>query len=514
VRSSLARGSLTGALQVIITTALVLVAVPMFVRLRGTEAFGVFSLIALVGNVNTFANLGLNAALVRFLSEQGKGRDSDLDVIVTVLILLGVILPLTVVAFLYEDLALKYVLNVPPAFMHDALWLYRGMLVSNVLVLIGGTCTAVLDACERVHVTNTLQILYTVTYWGSILAVLVAGWPLAAIGGATVGATLIWFIAAVIGMVRVWGLPSTDGLRERGPSRARKQIGYGAQLFSAGIIGFFYEPLTKLLLAHFLGVREVGFFDIGMRARNLVSSLALKALYPLYPLFSRLDDMRRIRFLVFDIQEKSLLLSAPIPGLLMLTTGPLVGLIFGAGNETITATIIWMISSYILWSFTVLPIYVFLMARGHAAKTIVVQIVNVVVNGITFVALFNWLGYGAVLAGITLSTLASWVLLLFYQSRLEMAVLFASWRPGLVFLGILLLGIVLGVVTPALTGSAIGVGVAGALLCVCTLFCYRAGKVFVLEDVQRYMGAGSRFARIAGAILVRDAGAHPAAGGA
>lgn len=514
MRSTLTQGSLTGALQVIITTVLVLIAVPLFVRLRGTEAFGVFSLIAVVGNVNAFANLGLNASLVRSLSEQGHVPDADLDIAVTFLMLMAVIVPLSVVAFLLEEPALRSLLGVPPAFMGDARWLYRSMLISNILVLLGGTCTAVLDACERVHVTNVLQMIYSISYWGLILAVLLLGWPLAALGAATVAATILWFVAAVIGMNKAWGILSLTGIRERGLARARKQVAYGAQLFSAGVIGFFYEPLTKVLLAHFLGVGQVGIFDIGMRARNLVSSLALKALYPLYPWFSRSDDPDRMRSLVVDVEEKLLLISAPIPGLIILTAGPIVRVIFGAGHESITVTMIWLISSYILWSFTVLPMYVYLMARGHAAKTVAVQTVNVTVNALVFVTTYAWLGYHAVLMAIAASTLCSWLLLLVYQRRQGMATIFSARRVRWIVLSLLVASLALAWSLPLMMGDLESALVGCVAVCAASLVVYRLGQAFSRADIERYLGGGSRLAALAERILVRPSIIRPRAGGA
>ena len=172
MRADLAKGSLSGVLQVVLTTALVLLAVPLFVRILGQEAFGLFSLVALVGNVNAFANLGLNSALVRFLAEQGKSRESDHDIAVTVLLLVSVIVPLTVAGAVFERTVMLDVMNVPPELYGDGVWLYRAMLISNVFVLLGGTCTAVLDAQQKVHLTNLFQMLYTVVYWGLILWVI------------------------------------------------------------------------------------------------------------------------------------------------------------------------------------------------------------------------------------------------------------------------------------------------------------------------------------------------------
>jgi len=33
------------------------------------------------------------------------------------------------------------------------------------------------------------------------------------------------------------------------------------------MVAFFIEPLTKILISHFIGIREVGFFDIALKVK-------------------------------------------------------------------------------------------------------------------------------------------------------------------------------------------------------------------------------------------------------
>ncbi|HSQ74685.1 MAG TPA: oligosaccharide flippase family protein [Bacteroidota bacterium] len=504
MRADLAKGSLSGVLQVVLTTALVLVAVPLFVRILGQEAFGLFSLVALVGNVNAFANLGLNAALVRFLAEQGKSRESDHDIVVTVLLLVGVIVPLTVAGAVFERTVMLDVLNVPPELYDDGVWLYRAMLVSNVFVLLGGTCTAVLDAQQKVHLTNLFQIVYTVVYWGLILWVILAGQPLRTIAVTTVIATVLWFAAVVAGMIATWGMPVLTGLRTDGRASMRKQLSYGVQLFSAGVIGFFYEPLTKILLAHFLGVREVGIFDIGMRARNLVSSLLLKLLYPLYPLFAKLADHAQVRFLVHDVEQKSMLVVAPVLGIVILTVTPLVDLFFGTDVDLLAPTIIWMVATYLLWGFTVTPFYTYLIAKGHAWKTVLVQILNVAANTALFLATFAWLGYFAAIAGNVASNLCTWLFLMFLQWSMLRSLIFDSWRQMVAM--VLVIGISLGLslAFPVAEWGFFTIVAAPVLVAGITLLLYRVFSVLTVDDVTRYLGRGTRAARTCAWLLCRE----------
>jgi O-antigen/teichoic acid export membrane protein len=504
VRANLAKGSLSGVLQVVLTTGLVLVTVPLFVRVLGQEAFGLFSLIGLVGNVNAFANLGLNAALVRFLAEQGKSRESDHDITVTFGLLLSVVIPLTVCGFVFERTVLLDVMNVPPALYEDALWLYRAMLISNVFVLLGGTCTAVLDALQKVHVTNFYQIVYTVAYWGLILWVVLSGLPLRTIGITTLVATLLWFAVVVFGMLSTWGIPSLAGLRRDGVASMRKQLSYGVQLFSAGAIGFFYEPLTKLLLAHFLGVREVGIFDIGLRARNIVSGFLVKLLYPLYPLFAHMSDAKQVRFLVHDVEQKSLLIIAPALAIAALTTTPLVELFFGSDIDLIAPTVLWMVATYLLWGFAVTPFYAFLMAKGHAWKTVLVQIINVAANAGFFLATFAWLGYYAAIAGNVASNLGTWILLMYLQWKLLHTLIIDRWQQLVAMGAVIGTGIGLALAFPFSEGGVYTIVGAPILMAGITLLVYRLLSVVSPEDVTRYLGRKTRVARMVTRLLCKE----------
>jgi O-antigen/teichoic acid export membrane protein len=112
-RASITKSSLTGAAQFLANTVLVFATIPIFVRILGAEAYGVFSLVAIIGNVNTFANVGLSPSLVRFLASQGKSQESDHDIVVTFLLLFMILTPLALAGMLLQNEILTRVFNVP-----------------------------------------------------------------------------------------------------------------------------------------------------------------------------------------------------------------------------------------------------------------------------------------------------------------------------------------------------------------------------------------------------------------
>ncbi len=505
LRSDLTRGSVSGALQVVVATVLVVLTIPLFIKTLGPEAWGVFSVLTLVGSANTFANLGLNSTLVRFLAEQGKTRESDHDILVTLLLLVSVTLPLTVLGFVFEQFVILKVLNVPPAMSGGAVWVYRSMLVSNGLVLIGQTFTAVLDAQQKVHVTNMCQMVYAVLYWGSILIVvrLWASFHLLAI--AVLVATVIWFGTVVISMLKTWGMPVVAGLRADFARLARKQLTYGLQLFSAGLINFFYEPLVRILIAQFLGMREVGLFEIGLRARNLVTGLVFKLLYPLYPLLSTRSDPEGIRSIVHDVEQKSVLLVAPMVGMTILATTPLVSLFFDANVGVLSVTIIWMVASYLLGSLTITPFYQFLMAKGYASRTVLAQAVNVIVNTVVFFVLLPSMGYYAAVAGNVMSNLCAWLLLYWYQQRLLGTGVLDNWRQGGAIALVMGAPAAVGLLFPLAGTGKLAVLLPVLAVGLLALVTYRTTGVISVKDVARYLGDNTPAARLVSHLLCKHA---------
>jgi O-antigen/teichoic acid export membrane protein len=505
IRGNAAKGSLTGVAQAVVSTVLVLVTIPLFRNTLGSEAYGVFSLLALVGSVNTFANLGLNASLVRFLAEQGKTRESDHDIAVTLIILAAIVAPVTVVALIFRAWILAGLLGVPPSLLENAEWLYYAMLMCNVFVILGQTFTAILDAQQKVYLTNSYQMVYSIVYWGSILGVILMGWSLKEIAVVLVVSTAIWFVLVAFSGIRSWGWLDLTGLSKDGIAAAKKQLSYGTQLYAAGLIGFLYEPLSKLLISHFFGIREVGIFDMGLRAKNLINGLVLKVLSPLYPMLSQVMDARRIRMLIHDMEQKLFLLLLPALGIIVVTSYPLMAVFFSADVAEIAVTVEWIVGAS-LFALMVIPMYVFLMAKGYASKTIIIQTLNVLVNIAVFLICVQWLGYFAIVIANAVAIVSGFLLVIYYQRRYLDSVIFDSLNQLLAVLGTFAITTAIAVVLAHVwdAGSLVLVW-APVVIVSLTIVLYRLFGLITPADVARYLGAGTVPARVSVRLLCKRA---------
>lgn len=498
VRNAILKGSLTGVAHSGLTALLVVVAVPLFIHTLGGEAYGLFSLLGVVGNLNTVANLGLNASLVRFLAEHGKTRESDHVIALTFAILLVVLTPLLAGGFVFEREILRGILSIPERHIDGALWLYRTMFVSSAIVLLGQTFGAILDAQQKVHLTNIAQMVYSVLYWGLILVALATGSGLDAIGTVVLVSSIVWCSLVTFLAYRTWGGVSLSGIVSSGRRLAAGQLSYGLQLYSAGVLSLLYEPLTKVVVAWMFGVREVGILDIGLRARNQIQGLIARLFYPLYPLLARLQDREKVRTMILDIEQKTVFLVFPVIGMVVLAASPAVHLAFDHDTAMITATIVWLVSAFLLGSTTVTPFYQYLMAKGHASLTVFLQAINVIVSVVILLAFGPRLGYAAVIASAAAAILSSGILSFALQYRMLGIAPFATARQALVVAGTFLFAVFGGFLAGLLMESILWkLLVPPAVVLAASIMAYRRSALVTPSDIARYLGpstAGSRFA--------------------
>ena len=81
-KNVLIKNSTFGIVQFVAVAILTFLCVPIFIGKLGVDAYGVFALVSILGNLNFFSSFGLNSALLVFLSKQGKTEESQRDIVV------------------------------------------------------------------------------------------------------------------------------------------------------------------------------------------------------------------------------------------------------------------------------------------------------------------------------------------------------------------------------------------------------------------------------------------------
>ncbi|UFH56359.1 lipopolysaccharide biosynthesis protein [Spirosoma sp. KNUC1025] len=410
------KNSLSGIAQLGLTATLTFFSIPIFIRMLGAEAYGAFSIVTLAGNLNIFANLGLNTALLKFLSVQGKSKESDYDIAVTLGLLLLIMVPLTILALVFQASILQGMLGLSDELYAQVVTMYRCVVAANLVILLGQTFTTILDSQQRMYLTNFYQLIYSVLYWGGLITVVSLGYGLNEVGMVILGTGIIWFGLVAVAAWRMWGSLQLGGLVAETSRIARKQLAFGSNVYAAGLLTMLFEPMTKVLVSRLIGVTEVGYLEIAYKIRSQLWALVNKVTYPLFPRIARETDRAQLSRIISSYQTGMLLLMIPLLLFISLTMRDIIAIWLPTANPVVAMATLCISATFIINSLSIPPYY-FLASRHHVGKTVWVQFTNVSVSLLVGLLTYRTLGvYGFVL-GNSAAILSSLFLCLYYQRR-------------------------------------------------------------------------------------------------
>ena len=418
VKALIIKNSLFGLIQFVITAILTFISIPLFIGKLGFDLYGVWAVIAVVGNLNILTNFGLNKALVVFVARQGKSKESDFDIAVTQFILLLITSISTIFIYFNKAFIINSLFSIPSQYSIESQKLLVLLVLANGLLLFGQTFTSVIDAKQKMYITNICQLVYSLIYWVSQIVILYSEGGLYEIGLGALFAALIWIIIVYIFYKNIWGKLNLHGLYTEIKNVAIKQLSYGGKIFVSGIIGFMFEPLSKILLSNFIGVDAVALFEIGLRVKNKLNGLLVKLLNPFFPYIAQEKNDKHLHSKINNLILKIQLLVIPISIVLIFVMQILIKLWLGDTNLfQITLFVITMTVTIIALQPSVFPVYQFLQSKDLAEKTIWIQLASVLFNALVFITSYDSLGVYAILVSNSLGLLAAYLMCNYYMNK-------------------------------------------------------------------------------------------------
>jgi len=443
----------------------------------------------LIGSLSTFTNLGLSTSLSRFLIEQGKTKQSNYDIAVTIIIQITLIIPLSILVFIFNDYVLEKIFCIPVHLNSDAYYLLVFMILSNILNLIGQSFNAILDSLLLVYIKNILTPISSSLNWVLILIVLFLGFGLKDIGFAWFLSTLIWFCLLAITAFKKWGKFSLRGIRSKFFYTAKKQISYGIKIYAQGLIAFFFEPLIKIIIANFFGIREVGYFDIAMKIKNQLSNMLHSLLYPIYPLLASIKDESKTRFLVREFEQKIFILIVPIVSMIIIILPSLIYLWLGSDNYTLNVYALLILVSFLLCYIPIVPLHYYFVAKGLAEKIVYYRLIIVISNLIIFFTFYPFLNKYSIGVSYAISFITSFIYFLHLQKKYLNILIFTSFYNSLKLFLLLISNIGIGILLSySIKLKLIILIIIPIAIFICTIIMYRFFKFFTIDDLERYFG--------------------------
>jgi O-antigen/teichoic acid export membrane protein len=498
--------SVSGVLQIIVNIGILMLTVPVFIDALGFEAYGLFALITALGGLGIFTGFGFNASLIKHLSEQTDREESNYDIVTTLIILGGSSVIVAALLLIWSDEILLHVLNIAPETITPAVRsLYTACVVANVFQMAGQVPTAVLDAAQRTYLSNAIQLGVGLTMRGLMLLSLLMAPDLATLGWILLGCSAAGTMVLGRFAITVWGPVSFPDLRHRFRGVARKHFHYGRNVYATAIMGYLYEPMTKILIGHQLGLREVGMFDIAFRIKGVIWMVVEKMLYPILPIIAAHRDRRESRGLIEEVQRTLLVMLTPVFVAMPFVSSPAIRVWLGSSEVSVVVSVVVIVNCYLL-ALPFIPLYHFLTVKGFPHKTLVVQTTNAVVNAVVFFLLVPSVGYYGAVASYCAAILTSTCVLIHYQRTILDGSIFLPTTQAvpLARLG-MGLAVVDGILIWAIPGNwtlLVSLFVAHAAA---TLVLYRSLHLFSVADVERYFGRGNRIGMALERLLIRNA---------
>ena len=505
MKKLLIKNSVYGVIQTLLSALILFASIPVFINELGSEAYGLFALVMVIGNLNGFVNLGLTSALVKFLAEQGKTEESNVDIAVNLILTTILMLPLSLLSIYLNKFVLIEILGISESLYGQAKWLYIFSIIANLLLFIGQGFKAVVDALQKIYISSMLQLLYNMLYWGLILIFILLGWNLFGVGLSILLSASVWFILSFIYMKKEWGRILSSKLKSNFIISAKKLFNYGVRVYASGAIGFFYEPFSKILISHFIGVTEVGFYDMALRLRNQLWGLVTKLFTPLYPFISEQKEKHIIRKYVHEIEQKAFFVLIPIVSLIIINMYPFINLWIGENVEVISIASIFIISFHLLGSSTIMPVYLFLMVKDLVNKTIIIQLSIVFFNTIFFLITVNFIGFYALIIGNVAAILSSFFLALYYQKKYLDSLIFDSASQVIKLVFVFIVNLILGFALNSLLLDNDYLKISFSILIISTvsIYLYRMLRIVQKKDIEMFFGFNEKLSRVVSAILIK-----------
>jgi len=423
--------SLSGVVQAIVAATVTLVSIPVIIHAIGQEDYGIYCLVSIIGSLNSFSNLGINSALTRYISSQGKSIESHYDIWVALLTvtLVGVLVAFAVISF--KDMILLQLLSIPANSITKASPLLIFMTISNVVLLIGQIFTASLDGLSRIYLTSFTQMIYSIVYWGGMAFLTSAGYGIEYVGVPALGAAVVWLLLVLYYFFKNWGSLQYRGIALNFTRIFKKQLEYSLKLYASGFIGFFYEPLTKIVISHYVGVSETGYYDLALRVKGQLAGIWGRILSPLYPYYAKKCGHISQGRVNKSIQECLLLLLLPAAIIIVFIAFPLTQVWLDLHIPQVAFGIAGLATAYLLFSVPVIPPYHYMGACGHPEVLIYAQAANVMINLFLLVVFLPIWGFYAIILGNMGAIFGSFILILLFQWKILKKMPFNSIRDGL-----------------------------------------------------------------------------------
>jgi O-antigen/teichoic acid export membrane protein len=408
------KDSLLSGVSSILGVLTLFVLLPIFVNNIGIEVYGIFSIFLLLLNISSYIGFGVDAALVKFLSSEKNKILKDVDIIISILLMLASSFIFGFILLFFKEYIIYEIFSLDKDMGTNVNILYFCMTMSGIVFLFGGVLKAILSSEGRVYIFELSKSIHTAVFWISIALLSSSDVSFDNFGIALLVITSIWIFACTLVTFRLYGGIGISKNTSSYMISARKHIRFCSKIFVGNVFTISFEPLSKILVVNYFGATSVGIYDISLRLKNQIQQIITKITYPLYSEISRIGNTKEQ--LHFVVQAEILLLyvvTISLPLLVLLL--PILTFMLPDISNDVFNTVLPILMSYLIFSSIVTPGYYWLMAIHNLDRVIMYHFIVLMSSLVLFMMFNDILGYQSIIIGNAMAYLAGFPIIISRQ---------------------------------------------------------------------------------------------------
>jgi O-antigen/teichoic acid export membrane protein len=350
-----AKGGFNLLWGLVVSTVISSVGTIFIARLLGSDLYGLYTVVlAAPALIAIFRDWGVNSAMVRCAAQyRAEGRTDEIRSVFFSGLIFEIALgfALSIVCFMLSGFLATTIFNRPT--------IAPLIQIASFSILAGGLVNAAAAAftgIEKMELNSVMIICQSTIKTFVIIALVVLG---LGASGATIGYTVAYAIAGVIGVLLTWTIyrtlpkPATNKLEIK--AYISSMLKYGVPLSFAAIIGGFLVQFYAFLLPiHYTDNILIGNYGVAATFVVLIGFFAQPITTMLFPAFSKLDakkDKETLKNVFqFSIKYASLIV-VPVASLIMCLSEPAISTLFGATYDAAPVFLALLTITYVYTAF-------------------------------------------------------------------------------------------------------------------------------------------------------------------
>ncbi len=279
----------SGIVTAVINTAVLFVAVKIYLHFLGWETYGVWAILATVLTFAQLGDVGISQSIIKLVAEgYGRGDIEDIQRYVTtaltMLCLSGAVI-LAIILVFKGPIVDAFKLSDKDS--RTVLWLLPYISILSVYVLLVQSFNSILSGMGRMDLVNYIQSIGRMLSVIIVIILLSSGFGVVSL---LIGSTISYLFIHVASFICIRRIAKIYFLRMRNldPQRGKRILSFGGVVFSGSILSMFLGPFNKIMLSRYAGVSTVGVYELAFTASMVVRGLIEAGLRPLMPAVSRI----------------------------------------------------------------------------------------------------------------------------------------------------------------------------------------------------------------------------------